>query len=207
MAHAFAAHFLMPARAVGNELRLLGYADEDLASPEVAYRLALSFGTSYRAMCFHLATLKLIDSDSANRIAGVAPITTKRQLLGATSLPDSWADVWHVGPESGVRALHLRRGDHLLVDLPGRGADGYVWRPTDDTIRATMVAPAVVAVRPGSPSPQRLHLIWDGQGDEVSFEHVRPWSPDTRLDEFSLTVATASKPPMGLSPLDRPRAA
>lgn len=117
LAEAFAAWFLMPPEAVEPALDRLGRKQPQ--SPLDAYALALRLGTSFRAMCVHLASLKLLGSAAATSWSET-PLKSIKQQLTANSPPGGWrSDVWLLSGADADSQLVPRCGDRLLLDLAG----------------------------------------------------------------------------------------
>jgi hypothetical protein len=113
-AEAFAAWFLMPPEAVQTALCRLGM--ERPVGPLDAYALALRLGTSYKAMCTHLPSLKL----GASAVWRDLPLKALKEHLSPTPPPGGWKqDIWGLTEADAQAPVVARAGDRLLLDLPG----------------------------------------------------------------------------------------
>jgi Zn-dependent peptidase ImmA (M78 family) len=116
LAEAFAAWFLMPPEAAETALGRLGLSRAE--TPQHAYGLALRLGTSFRATCIHLPTLKL--GPATARDWGDRELKSLKQELTAISPKGGWRnDVWVLRKADAQAPLVVRAGDRLRIDLPG----------------------------------------------------------------------------------------
>jgi hypothetical protein len=116
LAEAFAAWFLMPPEAAETALRRLGLTAVTRAQD--AYQLALRLGTSFRATCIHLPTLKL--AAPAARDWSERELKPLKLELTNTPPPGGWRnDVWVLREPDAQAPLVVRAGDRLQIELPG----------------------------------------------------------------------------------------
>lgn len=115
LAEAFAAWFLMPPEAAETALKRLGLTG--VARAQDAYQLALRLGTSFRATCIHLPSLKL--APPAARDWSERELKPLKLELTATPPPGGWRnDVWVLREPDAQAALVVRAGDRLQIELP-----------------------------------------------------------------------------------------
>jgi Zn-dependent peptidase ImmA (M78 family) len=120
LAEAFAAWFLMGPEAVELALERIGCGKP--SNPADAYALALRLGTSFRATCIHLPSLKLTGPE-AKAWADVSLKSIKAKLTD-TPPPGGWKnDVWLVTEADAAPKLVVRGGDRLLFEIAGSAAD------------------------------------------------------------------------------------
>jgi Zn-dependent peptidase ImmA (M78 family) len=116
LAEAFAAWFLMPPEAAETALRRLDRTNA--VSPQDAYALALRLGTSFRATCIHLRTLKLAATTA--RDWSELELKSIKQELTTNPPPGGWRnDIWVLGEADAEAPLAPRAGDRLQFKLPG----------------------------------------------------------------------------------------
>jgi Zn-dependent peptidase ImmA (M78 family) len=114
LAEAFASWFLAPPELVDIVLEQLGL--ERLRTPRDVYQLALRLGTSYKATCYHLPSLKLLDSRRGHEWAQIELRRIKEEIAPQPR-PEGWHnDVWLLGDGDRGRELVVRAGDRLVVD-------------------------------------------------------------------------------------------
>jgi Zn-dependent peptidase ImmA (M78 family) len=117
LAEAFASWFLAPPELVDVVLEQLDI--ERPRSPRDVYQLALRLGMSYKATCYHLPSLKLLDARLAHQWAQLELRKIKEEIA-ADARPEGWHnDVWAFG-EGDRDADHVvRAGDRLVLELAG----------------------------------------------------------------------------------------
>ena len=117
LAEAFAAWFLMPPETAELAMERIGPNRPQTAQD--AYALALRLGTSFRATCTHLPSLKLASERTATEWRTTV-LKTLKQELSATAPPGGWQhDIWVLNERDAQTDLVVRAGDRLLVTLPG----------------------------------------------------------------------------------------
>jgi Zn-dependent peptidase ImmA (M78 family) len=117
LAEAFASWFLAPPELVDVILEQVGV--ERPATPRDVYQLALRLGTSYKATCYHLPSLKLLDARIAHQWAQLELRKIKEEIA-PQHRPEGWHfDVWAL-TERDRQAKHVvRAGDRLALTLGG----------------------------------------------------------------------------------------
>jgi len=117
LAEAFASWFLAPPELVDIALEQLGL--DRPRSPRDAYQLALRLGTSYKATCYHLASLRMLAGPVAHQWARLELRQIKEQIAPRPR-PEGWHyDVWALGERDQGAQYVVRAGDRLAVDLGG----------------------------------------------------------------------------------------
>jgi Zn-dependent peptidase ImmA (M78 family) len=177
LAEAFASWFLAPPELVDAVLEQLGL--ERPRTQRDAYQLALRLGTSYKATCYHLPSLKLLDGPRGHQWAQIELRRIKEEIAPQPR-PEGWHnDVWLLGDGDRDRALFVRAGDRLVVD----GA----WRAQELPSGATVVAaePAtpfgdstdtVIDIARDAPrGPAQLVLSAESADYVVALEVARPY--------------------------------
>jgi Zn-dependent peptidase ImmA (M78 family)/predicted secreted protein len=199
-AETFAAWFLMPKRLVISAVKELGIDLRGL-TPDLAYRLALELGTSYRATVHHLGDLRMVSSAARRVLLETAPAKIKEALGARRVVTDLNRDVWHVDriPRSD-RPIRAKPGDLLAVDLAGASSTGYLWSPElPDGI--SMLGEDYSPPPPGElggSANQRLWLRIEASGHAVViFERRRPWQ-DAPASRTELRVEAVERPVPGL---------
>ena len=120
LAEAFAAWFLMAPETADTALERLGISCPRTAGD--AYALSLRLGTSYKATCVHLPSLKLA-KEHETRSWGERVLKSLKMDLTHVPPPGGWRqDVWALSAADAQATLHVRAGDRLLLDLPGWSA-------------------------------------------------------------------------------------
>lgn len=110
LAEAFAAWFLMPPEAAEVALDRIGI--EAVGTPDDAYALSLRLGTSFKATCIHLESLKQLRRQVATEWSqrALKPI---KEAMTMTPPPGGWRnDVWlvrHEEADPGPAAHGARR--------------------------------------------------------------------------------------------------
>jgi len=176
LAEAFAAWFLMPPEAVEQTVSRLGITRP--AHPRDAYALALRLGTSYKATCVHLASLKLLSPTVASSWSELELKTIKREL-SEDPPPGGWrGDVWLLGEADMASTLPARSGDRLLLDMTGLQVGSL-----PDSVSATTLVAADLLSTPRlalnlSPDidagPTSITLHGDGRDLELRLIIERP---------------------------------
>jgi hypothetical protein len=118
LAEAFAAWFLMPPEAAEVALERLGL--DAVRFPDDAYALSLRLGTSFKATCIHLESLKQLKRQVATEWSQRA-LKPVKEAMTTIPPPGGWRnDLWLVRPEEAEPAppLTVRAGDRLLFTLP-----------------------------------------------------------------------------------------
>jgi Zn-dependent peptidase ImmA (M78 family) len=117
LAEAFASWFLAPPELVDIVLEQVGV--ERPWTPRDVYQLALRLGTSYKATCYHLPSLKLLDARVAHQWAQLELRKIKEEIA-TQQRPEGWHyDVWALGEhDRGVEHV-VRAGDRLALELGG----------------------------------------------------------------------------------------
>lgn len=121
-AEAFAAWFLMPRRAVMAALTDLGI--DAVTSPAEVYRLSLLLGTTYRATCRQVVSIRLAFRGDTDQWARTQPGRLKKALaadVGVTLDSTFDLDVWDLRTASGAR-VEASMGDLLVLPDDLRGA-------------------------------------------------------------------------------------
>lgn len=114
-AEAFAAWFLMPRRAVLAALTDLGI--DRVGSAAEVYQLSLALGTTYRATCRHLASVRFATKPDTDAWAQMQPGRLKRSVaaeVGVTLDSTFDMDVWDLRTASGAR-VEASIGDLLVL--------------------------------------------------------------------------------------------
>jgi Zn-dependent peptidase ImmA (M78 family) len=157
IAEAFAAWFLMSPEGVAQTLVSMGLTAP--ASPRDVYALALRLGTSYRAACVHLPSLKLV---SGARSMDWSKLSLKaiKQQLSAEPPPGGWRnDIWLLSRQDSERRVVARCGDRLLLEPEGcevqalpPGASTKIVPPHDmlSTARLAIDLPLTIDAGPSS---------------------------------------------------------
>ena len=113
LAEAFASWFLAPPELVD---LVLDQLDLDRPrTPRDAYQLALRLGTSYKATCYHLPSLKLLDSPRGHQWAQLDLRKIKVEIAPQPRAGGWHNDVWLLADGERDRDLVVRAGDRLVV--------------------------------------------------------------------------------------------
>ncbi len=200
VADAFAAWFLMPRELVTSQANRLGIA---LArpSPQDAYALALTLGTSYAATVHHLSDLGMIGAGTRAQLLRQPPQRIK-QSLGARDVGlDAWKDVWLLHHGDAAARVYPLEGDAIVVELAESPSTGYLWQTGDvppwlELVREEFRTSDAVLV--GGTGEHRFIFRVTGPGlDRVSLVRRRPWEPDAIADSFGVEVAALPQPGLG----------
>jgi Zn-dependent peptidase ImmA (M78 family) len=176
LAEAFAAWFLMPPEAVEQALQRLGLTRP--GHPRDVYALALRLGTSYRATCVHLASLKLASAATATSWSELELKNIKQELSDQPP-PGGWhGDIWLLTEADMEATLVARCGDRLLLEMPGLDVESL-----QAGVCATTLPPADLLSKPRmaldlSPDmdagPAKIVLAGGGQRAELELTIERP---------------------------------
>jgi len=124
LAEAFAAWFLMPPEAARAALTRLGL--ERPTTAQDAYALALRLGVSYKAICVHLPSLKLVSTATA-RAWSEQPLKSLKQELSDDPPPGDWHnDVWSLTAGDAGAPLVVRTGDRILIPPLAQPAEAAI---------------------------------------------------------------------------------
>ncbi|WP_329574964.1 ImmA/IrrE family metallo-endopeptidase [Kitasatospora sp. NBC_01250] len=121
VAEAFAAWFLMPRPAVLRAVKQVA-GGAGPSRPEHVYLVARALGTSYAGTVRHLARLRLLTHEQADRWHGIAPSALKSSLCGGRNVP-SGSHVHAVGTPCHGRRVYADTGDLLVLLMPGAHFD------------------------------------------------------------------------------------
>lgn len=172
-AEAFGAWFLMPRR-----LLRVGLARQGLSVPRHpldVYALSLWLGTSYTATARQLGTTRLIDADTADRWASLAPKRLKAALSSGLQLSSYRNDVWWLDQHADGQPIDLRPGDRVVLSLPEDVSTGYTWK--FETV------------------PEAVEVVADSFVDEWEPRPTEPWAPGNKeVDDVSSELAGGSAP-------------
>lgn len=117
LAEAFASWFLAPPELVDVILEQVGA--ERPAAPRDVYQLALRLGTSYKATCYHLPSLKLLDARVAHQWAQLELRKIKEEIAPQQRSEGWHFDVWALGERDRGAGHVVRAGDRLALALGG----------------------------------------------------------------------------------------
>lgn len=117
LAEAFASWFLAPPELVDVVLEQIGV--ERPQAPRDVYQLALRLGTSYKATCYHLPSLKLLDARVAHQWAQLE-LRRLKEEIAPQARPEGWHhDIWALGERDRGAGHVVRAGDRLVIDVGG----------------------------------------------------------------------------------------
>jgi len=178
LAEAFASWFLAPPELVDVVLEQLDI--ERPLTPRDVYQLALRLGTSYKATCYHLPSLKLLDARVGHQWAQLELRKIKEEIA-PQSRPEGWHyDVWALGERDRDAEHVVRAGDRLALELAGawevelpRGFSLAGDMPTTLFPEATDVVIDVARDAPRGPMTLKLHAS-SGDAYIVNLHVVHP---------------------------------
>jgi len=199
-AQAFAGHFLMPIQVVNRVLLARGFdRDHPQLSPVDVYELSLEFGTSYQATVTQLAVLEKINWAETHKLR-LPPIEIKTILAAGRRPQDTRADVWLVRETDTERDLPVRVSDEIVLRLPERPSNGYVWTLHRIQFSSLEVVEEVTEAvddegdRHGGSTVRRVHLRAISPGvDDIAVVLRRPWE-DKPLRQVVVHVHVAGGP-------------
>lgn len=96
-------------------------------------------------------------------------------------------------PDSG-KTIHLTVGQTVIVRLAANPSTGYRWQTTTGPDALVLIVMDAGYDRPSSDAPGTPGRAWwklraTGVGEtSLALRYRRPWAPDERAQEFTLTV-------------------
>ena len=176
LAEAFAAWFLMPPEAVEQALQRLGLTRP--SHPRDAYALALRLGTSYRATCVHLASVKLVSAATAKSWSELELKNIKQELSDKPP-PGGWrGDIWLLTEADIETTLVVRCGDRLLLEMPDLDVESLQAGVCASTLPAADLLSKPRLALDLSPDmdagPAKIVLAGNGRRAELEFTVERP---------------------------------
>jgi Zn-dependent peptidase ImmA (M78 family) len=175
-AEAFASWFLMPPETAHSALLRLGI--EQPATELDTYALALRLGVSFRAMCTHLPSLRLVNRRTAEAWSQL-PLKSIKQRLTDEPPPGGWVnDVWQVTVGDAESTLYVRAGDSVWFDLPAAGVVeapngvGLEEVPASDLLGVPRLRAAVAV--DCLPGPAQVVVEHDGREHRFALMVARP---------------------------------
>ena len=188
-ANAFASMFLAPAWLLALIVERQGWAQEEIARPEIAYQISLRLGASYAATCHILARHKAITRPQYKHLLSIEPKTIKRSLLEGYEPSDWRSDVWLLTARDEGLLVEGGRQDLFVVRLHENSNAGYLWN-FDDLIAAgfALVADHQECVdehRVGGILTRKVTAQSSGRvSTGVTIKEHRPWMPQKVLHEL-----------------------
>jgi Zn-dependent peptidase ImmA (M78 family) len=185
-ADAFAVAFMMPLWLIHWHCRRQGWLAHDLATPSIAYQLALRLGASYEAMTWTLQRYNLVSASTGNALRQTQPRKLKVELLRDYRPADYRGDVWLLTERDAHTKIAGSRTDHFVLRLNERSGGGYLWNI--DQLKASGFA--VVQDGRESDDPEGIggHVVRyvtaapeQGQRGEISIDECRPWQPNSPI--------------------------
>lgn len=203
-ADAFAVGFMMPKWLIQWHCQRQGWLARDLATPRVAYQLALRLGASYEATCWTLQRYNLISASAGAAMREMEPRRFKVALLEDHRPVDYRGDVWLLTERDADTRIDGSRNDHFVLRLNERSSAGYLWNIDQlkesgfAIIRDDRENPDLEGV--GGPIIRHVTAGVDhGTRGQVSINECRPWQPATPIAKVTLNYDFTGPEEAGLS--------
>jgi Zn-dependent peptidase ImmA (M78 family) len=209
-ADAFASAFMLPDWLVVAHARRHKWSKRDLVIPDTVYQLSLRLGASYAATCWALHQARIVNRDTARRLADTQPKQSKQRAIPGIT-PESWhADVWQLSEHDGGVQVLGNPDDLLVLALKEHPGSGYTW----DT---SGVGPAGLKIEKderqdsddeliGGPITRKL-IVQGAAHGRLRLEEKRSFDRQASLNSFELDLTLLGPEKEGLPRAERPIAA
>ena len=209
-ANAFASMFLAPAWLLALIVERQGWAQDDIARPEIAYQISLRLGTSYAATCHILARHKAITQTQRKHLLSIEPKTIKRSLLEGYEPKDWRSDVWLLTARDEGLLVEGGRQDLFVVLLHENSNAGYLWNFDELTAAGFALVSdhqeSVDEKRVGGMLTRKVTAQSSGRvSTDVTFKEHRPWTPHQVLHELHFRYELRGPEEPGMWEPDRMR--